>query len=70
LVEKEGGESLVAALRGMIRIFDVFKKTYKNSVYLKRIWIKKNEMTQKQLNELKKDLNKLLNETKDIILKK
>jgi hypothetical protein len=55
----------------MIRCSMSLKRTYKNnSMNPIRTWVKKLEKTQKQLNELREDFNKLQNETKEIIKKR
>jgi hypothetical protein len=72
---KEDDSSVSDFRRRMIRMFNEFKwnltKTYtNNSMNPKRTWIKKLEKTQKQLNDLKEDFNKLQIETKEVIKKK
>jgi hypothetical protein len=47
------------------------KRTCKNnSMDINRTWIKKLKKTQKQLNKLREDFNRLQNETKEAIKKR
>jgi chromosome segregation ATPase len=66
-VESEGNEFPVADVR---RMFNELKEELNNSMNPKSTWTNELEKTQKQLNYLKEDFNKLQNETKKIIKKR